>query len=462
MLTSVKAFENEGKLTEAERRLIAAVRERETCCLSFSRPDTPTDANTIRAELLAVLFTGGVDGDDLAPMGVQLIGGYISGTLNFVGQRALGDLALVRCLFEKQPNFRNSHFQTLRLTGSKMPGFFAQGIKVDHSLSLVAVKSTKLVTISGAKIGGQLDCHAASFEAVSANSNDTLMAFNAQNTIVATQFRWTNVSVASGHVMLASAHVSDLWDDEKSWPANLILDGFTYNRIYQPAITLAHKRLPWLAKGSYHNGTFTPQPYTHLAKVLREMGHDREARVVLIERERLLALQLEGEMRGELTTARNGEGGDVGRAWIRLRGTQGWHWATGRIAGYGYAPHYALQWAFWAVLVGMMVYFIGYRSGAMVPNSAIILTSTDWAAAYSTDPLRPAWYWSGETAQHFETFYALPYALDVFLPVVDLGQHSAWTQSTATWVGWFLRLFTWALQGAGYLITGLGLAAITG
>ncbi len=59
MLRSVKDYEDEGKLTAAERALIAAVRAGEDCTLSTTRPDTATDANTIRADLLAVLITGG-------------------------------------------------------------------------------------------------------------------------------------------------------------------------------------------------------------------------------------------------------------------------------------------------------------------------------------------------------------------------------------------------------------------
>lgn len=50
----------------------------------------------------------------------------------------------------------------------------------------------------------------------------------------------------------------------------------------------------------------------------------------------------------------------------------------------------------------------------------------------------------------------------MFLPVVDLGQQSTWSQTTETWAGWAARLTTWVLQTLGYVVTSLGLAAATG
>ena len=112
--------------------------------------------------------------------------------------------------------------------------------------------------------------------------------------------------------------------------------------------------------------------------------------------------------------------------------------------------------------VSTVLYFIAYRQGWMVPSSAIVLTSPEWVTAFQTDPIGPALHWSGAAATHYETFYALPYAVDVYLPIVDLGYSSTWGQTTTTWPGTLLRGWTLLLQAAGYIITGLGLAAITG
>lgn len=195
------------------------------------------------------------------------------------------------------------------------------------------------------------------------------------------------------------------------------------------------------------------------------MGHDREARLVLMAREQLLAQNLYDVQHIEYLAALAGDQtqrGDAGHIWISMMGARAWAALMRWVTGYGYAPQRALMCALACVGGATVVYFIGYKTGLMVPNSAVILTSPDWAAVFVKDATYPALQWQGQAAAHFETFYAMPYALDVFLPVVDLGQHSAWTQTTATPWGAALRWLTWALQGAGYLITGLGLAAATG
>ncbi|WP_340302698.1 hypothetical protein [Roseobacter sp. HKCCD7870] len=66
------------------------------------------------------------------------------------------------------------------------------------------------------------------------------------------------------------------------------LDGFTYDRIIG-APTDSAMRLQWLERGDQIGGNFFPQPYTQLAKTLRNMGHERGARDVLVARDRKIA-----------------------------------------------------------------------------------------------------------------------------------------------------------------------------
>ncbi|HRK43733.1 MAG TPA: hypothetical protein PLH11_11895 [Gemmobacter sp.] len=74
-----------------------------------------------------------------------------------------------------------------------------------------------------------------------------------------------------------------------------------------------------------------------------------------------------------------------------------------------------------------------------------------------------AWMQDGVLAsQHYETFFAGIYALDLFLPIVDLGQESAWAVTTTTACGWVLRVGTLLYQIAGWIIVSLGIAAVTG
>jgi hypothetical protein len=84
-IPSVAAFldpEKGFRPTEAERRLIATCQEGEDCILSNERPTEPTEANTIRAELIRLLILGGTKDCGLDDSGVWLEGGWITGSLD--------------------------------------------------------------------------------------------------------------------------------------------------------------------------------------------------------------------------------------------------------------------------------------------------------------------------------------------------------------------------------------------
>jgi hypothetical protein len=53
-------------------------------------------------------------------------------------------------------------------------------------------------------------------------------------------------------------------------------------------------------------------------------------------------------------------------------------------------------------------------------------------------------------------FHAVAYTLDVLLPIVDLGQQSAW-QATGAALRW-----SWVLIGAGWVLTTAVVAGLTG
>ena len=275
------------------------------------------------------------------------------------------------------------------------------------------------------------------------------------------------VTVRSGQINLVNAHVGALTDDQKSWPTGpdqLDLDGFRYDAITGASIK-AQDRLDWLARGSTVYGIFTPQPYTHFAKVLYATGHAGEARLILIARERRLADVRWQSGLAAYRAARKGDtSSDVRTLWLAMWGARLWGNLIRRVAGYGYAPQYALYWSLAVLIFGTLWFFIAWRAGAMVPNSAIILTSPDWVAAMQAAPWAPGPNWADNaaSAKHYETFYALPYAADVFLPIVDLGQESAWSETTMSNFGLASRCMAWALQIAGWLITSIGLATVPG
>ena len=62
-------------------------------------------------------------------------------------------------------------------------------------------------------------------------------------------------------------------------------------------------------------------------------------------------------------------------------------------------------------------------------------------------------------AQDYETFNAWLYALDLFVPLVKLGQQEAWVPTTTrgNW-GWFGFHLRWVFQATGWIITAVGAA----
>jgi hypothetical protein len=347
-------------------------------------------------------------------------------------------------------------------TGEQLPALNAHGVETGRDLILSGLAAKGSVMLVGAKIGGQLACEYSFFDGSGGP------ALEAQRLSVMEGMVFRKVKKTAGWIDLTSAHVGDLVDDISSWPTDfemLSLGGFTYDRLSGTAPTTFAARSDWLAVGSRSRGEFLPQPYTHFARVLRQMGHAGEARKVLVKRESLLSAHLHAADRAAYQRALNGdptEKGDAGWIWLRMTGAWFWSELTRRVAGHGYAPQYALYWSLACVALSFFAYFFFWRLGAMVPANAVLLASPDWAAAVASNPKAPSHAWQGPAATHYETFYSLTYALDVFLPIVDLGQQSTWGQTTATWWGWSARLYTWALQISGWVVTTLGVAAVTG
>ncbi|RYG90354.1 hypothetical protein EU803_14090 [Loktanella sp. IMCC34160] len=326
---SVQEFiEDNGPLLAAEERLLEACRVGGVCRLG-TRPEVYRADREVRAEFLKVLILGGTKDCDLDPSRVWLEGAWISGQLNLSYRRAVGQIVLDNCRFVAEPRIEQARFDSLSLDGSHLPGLWAQGVQAKGDLFLRGITATGTVAVNGAQIGGQLDCTGATLDGaggkalhaqgVTCGQDLFLSGITATGTVnvdgaqfggqvdctgatlngaggralFAQALRaeqglvWRDVTVTKGQVDLIAAHVSNLVDDLESWPVdrenrpdggNLILDGFTYDRIVGPLG--AAERIAWLRNGTKWDGEFYPQPYRQLARVLWNMGHDRAARQV--------------------------------------------------------------------------------------------------------------------------------------------------------------------------------------
>jgi cytoskeletal protein CcmA (bactofilin family) len=167
-----------------------------------------------------------------------------------------------------------------------------------------------------------------------------------------------------GQVSLRHATVGIVHDSPAVWPASLRLDGLTYETL-QPVLR-PDSRLAWLRRTGRD---FASQPYEQLAAWYRGLGDDFAARTVHLAKLR--------HLRGTLPWP--------GRVW---------GWLQDLTVGYGYRPARAALW-----LV------------------AVLLFGTAWFAAH-----HPAAAGTG-TPPAFNPFL---YALDLLLPIIDLGEQSAY------------------------------------
>ena len=122
--------------------------------------------------------------------------------------------------------------------------------------------------------------------------------------------------------------------------------------------------------------------------------------------------------------------------------------------GYGHRPLLALLWSLVIVIVGSVIVLVGKRAGVM---------RLTWLETTSPPP-----------TETISGLHPLLYSLDVFLPFVNLHQeHYWWPDEAASGQcriaggtfrvdGWILRYYLWMQIIAGWLLSAIFIAGITG
>lgn len=242
----------------------------------------------------------------------------------------------------------------------------------------------------------------------------------------------------------------------------MLINGFEYTTI-SGGPTDAKSRLRWLSlcNSQIASEDFWPQPYEQLAKVLREMGHANDARTVLVEKERLQRADFRRRLIAEARASR----------WRRPIAYVGaglsWFWQQllDGAVGFGYRPQYALYILIALIFAGGLLFQKTWNAGDFAPNSALVLNSPGWADVQGDANPAEAWSDPDGAGKDYESFSAGAYAFDVVVPLIDIGQETAWAPSTKKGVqswgyhAWWLR---WVLKILGWIVSALGAAAITG
>ncbi|WP_299826758.1 hypothetical protein [uncultured Roseobacter sp.] len=188
--------------TPAEEKLLAACLAGEPCHLGDDVPPEgpPDPQHRIRADVLRYLIIGGCETHPVADWGVDLYGAHVTGALDLRLATAKGVTGLIRCRFDEPIGALQAKLQLLNLDGSAFPELNAQGAKVKGDIFLRKVTAEATVRVTGATIGGQLECDDAIFNATFGD------AFNAQGARVTGSVYLRSIT-AEATVRVASATI---------------------------------------------------------------------------------------------------------------------------------------------------------------------------------------------------------------------------------------------------------------
>ena len=110
----------------------------------------------LRATFLEWLLIGRASTDAPPIRGVRLKQATVTGAFVLGGANVSGPISMEECTFVERPDLDDATLLSLRLTGSVLPGLTATCIDVRATLNLNTVRSTDLIDLRRAKIGGAL------------------------------------------------------------------------------------------------------------------------------------------------------------------------------------------------------------------------------------------------------------------------------------------------------------------
>jgi hypothetical protein len=388
-------------------------------------------------------------------MGVQICGGWIEGDLDLSECNLPNSLKIIKTKIEKSMLLKNSSSQSIDIYGSYMESFIGDGANINGSFKACSgslgsyFKNGFRMTRSN--VSENLDL-SNSLCGIYLSSNSAIKkSINLDGSIIKGALMIESVSGLERKISISLASVkADVFcDNLYKFDYELLIDGFVYSRIGKDAYTSAEKRIDWL-KCQYldHLGNhFRPQPWQHLIRTLRRMGHSAEADEVAI------AFQDQRREAGKVTTL-------VGRCL---------HWGFGKFAGYGYKPLRLLK-----IMIGVwfacgFFYENAADRGWIAPGNPVLFQDARY------DVCRPEnggnWVTCAvETPPEYSAFQPYFYSLDVILPLVDLQQERDWApivgkskgaEGNYTY-GWYVRMVMWFEILFGWVASLLLVAVLTG
>lgn len=314
------------------------------------------------------------------------------------GINASGDMRLLGAKVGGQLSLRGATLEGKMGRDGTVAAFNAAHIEVGESVYLRnGFRATGEVNLPGAQVAGQISFNEASLT----SDTDGGLALNLTGAAVdELVFGFTTIA---GTVDLRRASVRSLWDAQfgkfrGQRPTDLWLHGFHYDSLREPLD--AKRRLEWI-EPSLQGGYF-PGVYVELANAFHRVGHSGDARAIAMAGERRAIQQL--------------------RRW---RPRWLWNQLLWLTTGSGYRNWLAGIWLLGLLVVGSLLFW--WEEDTFL---ALVRIPPD--------------------------FNPLLYAVDVTVPVLDVGQQRAW--AATEWLRW-VSLF---LTVAGYALVTAVIAAAAG
>ncbi|MFO1146816.1 MAG: hypothetical protein U1E62_00460 [Alsobacter sp.] len=417
-------------------------------------------AGTVRLETARIGGLVEIDGAVLAePDGLVLAGrGLRAEGLTLRGAQCKGGIDLKNARLE-------TGVEAQGLTLESRSGAALDGDSLEAGGNIVLRRATVSgeIRLPGLAARGDLDISGASIVHGGATALDL------ERAVVEGGFLLREATRIEGVLDLTGARLGTLHDTYEAWPerGDLLLNRCIYGAIIDGPVDAAG-RLAWLARQdpARWGEDFWPQPYEQLAAVFREMGHDEDARRVLVKKERLQRRARRARAGSPLW-----QGLLVAKDGL-LRVT----------VGYGRQPLLAFLWlaVFW--LAGVAVFANAERAGAMKPNSAVILRSPEWTGCSlqrgvnqpipgSDTPVQGRalpgqsqldCYRSQFEALSYPELNVWMYSLDTLFPVLELGQRSYWRPDTLQAWGRFTIGYYYFELIVGWALSLLAVAGFSG
>jgi hypothetical protein len=289
-----------------------------------------------------------------------------------------------------------------------------------------------IVRLVGARIGIDLNCATGTFLADSTGERSDVdrsqekIAIDLSRAIVVGTLwltgRHGEVAAFHGGVDLTSAKIGRIVDavvasapcstcdallaGARAGPTFLRLDGLTYDRFGEPTDVTALSRIAflYLQREKDLEEVFKPQPWEQMIKVLRDMGHYREARSVAIEKQ--IRLRKAG----------------------KISGPRFWHKLYGGLSRYGYRPYLLILWALGIAAGCASLFEVGARYGVMMPTDRRILDEVKDPAC--RPELGGNWTKCPVLVGRYPTFDSIVFSIDQILPVISTQQSKDWAVAT--------------------------------